>query len=474
MMSEAETKQIERMKALLTAQKEAFASERHRPLAKRRDDIDRIAKICRDNADAIADAISADFGTRARQESVLAEIAYVIQDVAHTRKNLKRWAADRKVAVPMNLLPGKAYIRRDPKGVVGIIAPWNYPVQLALAPLVAALASGCRALLKPSELTPATAELLKRLITEHFDDDHVTVITGGPAVGQAFGALKFDHLFFTGSPQIGRLVALAAADNLVPVTLELGGKSPAILTSGYPHESAAKAIAWGKSFNAGQTCIAPDYAFVPKGDEEALADALIKEFEKQFSDAATDDAYTAIVSDRHYDRLTAMIDEARNEGARIVQPSHDPEAAKAARKIVPTLVINPAPECQLMTEEIFGPVLPIIGYKSLDGAINDVSDGEHPLALYVFSTEQDQIDEVLDGTHSGGVCINSTLVHYSVPDLPFGGIGTSGIGAYHGEDGFRTFCHERSVFHTPKWHPSRLLAPPYGKVYESLAKKQMG
>jgi coniferyl-aldehyde dehydrogenase len=472
-MSEAEAKQIERMKALLTAQKEAFASERHRPLAKRRDDIDRVAQLCRDNADAIADAISEDFGSRARQESILAEVTYVIQDVAHTRKHLRRWSADQKVAVPMNLLPGKAYIRRDPKGVVGIIAPWNYPVQLALAPLVAALAAGCRAIIKPSEYTPATAELLKRLVAEHFEDDHVSVITGGPTVGQVFGTLKFDHLFFTGSPQIGRLVALAAADNLVPVTLELGGKSPAVLTKDYPLVSAAKAIAWGKSFNAGQTCIAPDYALVPHGEEQAFADALIAQFEHQFADASTDNAYTAIVSDRHFERLTGMIDEARKNGATIIQPSHDPEAARASRKIVPTLVLNPAADSALMTEEIFGPILPILGYKSLDSAISDISRGEHPLALYVFSSDQDKIDDVLDGTHSGGVCVNSTLVHYSVPDLPFGGIGSSGIGAYHGEDGFRTFCHERSVFHTPKWHPSRLLAPPYGKVYESLAKKQM-
>ena len=473
-MSEAEAKQIERMKALLEAQKAAFRAERHRPLDKRKADLDRIASLCRDHADAIAEAISRDFGNRAREESVIAEIAFVIQDVAHTKKHLAGWMKTRRVGVPLTLMPGKAEIRREPKGVVGIVAPWNYPFQLAIAPLVAALGAGCRAIIKPSEYTPATAELMKRLLADAFEEDHVCVITGGPAVGEAFTQLKFDHLFYTGSTQVGRLVAKAAAENLVPVTLELGGKSPAIITPGYPVEHAAKSIAWGKFFNAGQTCVAPDYVMTPKGTERSIGAAIIDAAGKQFADASTDDAYTAIVSDRHYERLTGMIEEARSGGAEILQPEHDAQAAQAGRKIPPTVVLNPPRDAKIMTEEIFGPLLPVIGYSELDAAVDYVADRDHPLALYVYSTDKVQARRVLDETQSGGAGVNINILHLSVPDLPFGGVGASGQGAYHGKAGFDTFTHDRSVFSTGKWHPSRLLAPPYGKLFERIAKRQLG
>jgi coniferyl-aldehyde dehydrogenase len=299
------------------------------------------------------------------------------------------------------------------------------------------------------------------------------VITGGPAVGEAFTKLKFDHLFYTGSTQVGRLVAKAAAENLVPVTLELGGKSPAIVTPDYPQDAAAKSIAWGKLFNAGQTCVAPDYVLAPKGSERNLGEAIINVAAHQFPDASSDDAYTAIVSDRHYERLNAMIEEARQGGAEILQPEHDAQAAQAARKIPPTVVLNPPADAAVMTEEIFGPVLPMVGYSELDAAIDFVGDRDHPLALYVYSTDKTQAQRVLDETMSGGAAVNINLLHLSVPDLPFGGVGASGQGAYHGEAGFLTFTHERSVFSTGKWHPSRLLAPPYGKMFETVAKRQM-
>ena len=328
-------------------------------------------------------------------------------------------------------------------------------------------------MIKPSEYTPATGDLMKSLLAEAFEEDHVTVITGGPAVGEAFTKLKFDHLFYTGSTQVGRLVAKAAAENLVPVTLELGGKSPAIVTPSYPQGPAAKSIGWGKFFNAGQTCVAPDYVLAPKGSEKALGEAIIAVAQHEFPEAASDDAYTAIVSDRHYERLNAMIEEARAAGAEILQPEHDAQAAQAARKIPPTVVINPPEDSRLMTEAIFGPVLPVMGYTELDAATDYVGDHDHPLALYVYSTDKTEANRILDNTMSGGVGVNINLLQLSVPDLPFGGIGGSGQGSYHGEAGFLTFTHERSVFRTGKWHPSRLLAPPYGKMYETVAKKQM-
>ncbi len=472
-MSEAEAKQIERMKSILAAQKAAFRAERHRPLDKRKADLDRLADLCRNNADAIAEAISQDFGNRAKQESTIAELAFVIQDAMHIKKHLKRWARPRRVSVPMTLMPGKATIRREPVGVAGIIAPWNYPFQLAMAPLAAALGAGCRAVIKPSEVTPATAEIIKRLISENFEEDHVAVVTGGPAVGEAFTKLKWDHLFYTGSTQVGRLVAMAAAENLVPVTLELGGKSPAIVAPDYPTEQAAKSIGWGKLFNAGQTCVAPDYVLAPNGREREIGEAIINVAQHQFPDAASDDAYTSIVSDRHYERLNAMIEDARASGAEVLQPEHDAQAAQAARKIPPTVVINPADDSAMMTEEIFGPILPIKGYAEMDGALDFVNDRDRPLALYVYTTEKRQADRVLGQTLSGGAGVNINLLHLSVPDLPFGGVGASGQGAYHGETGFMAFTHERSVFATGKWHPSRLLAPPYGKLAERISQRQM-
>jgi len=472
-MSDAESKQIERMKSILADQKSAFRADRQRSLAERKADLAKIAKLCRDNVDAICEAINKDFSCRAREESIFGEIVFVINDAEHTAKHLKTWMKPKRVSVPMNLMPGKAYIRRDPVGVAGIVAPWNYPFQLAMAPLVAALGAGCRAMIKPSEYTPATAELMKSLIGQYFDEDQVAVITGGPAVGQAFTQLKFDHLFYTGSTQVGRLVAKAAAENLVPVTLELGGKSPAIVTANYPFESAAKSIGWGKLFNSGQTCVAPDYVLAPKGREKEIAKAIIEVAQAQFEDAGNDGSYSAIVSDRHYARLDTMIEVARAAGAAILQPEHDAAAAKAARKIPPTVVLNLPADSKLLEEEIFGPILPVLGYEDLDTATDYISDRDHPLALYVYTTDKAEAERVLDRTLSGGVGVNINLLHLSIPDLPFGGIGASGQGAYHGETGFEVFSHNRSVFHTGKWHPSRMLAPPYGKLIEGLAKKQL-
>jgi coniferyl-aldehyde dehydrogenase len=311
------------------------------------------------------------------------------------------------------------------------------------------------------------------MISEGFTEDQVAVITGGPAVGEAFTTLKWDHLFYTGSTQIGRLVAKAAAENLVPTTLELGGKSPAIVCEDYALDKAAARIGWGKLFNAGQTCVAPDYVLTPKGKEREFADGVIAAAQAQFPDASSDDAYASIVSDRHFERLNSMIDEARAGGAEILQPEHDSQAAQAARKVPPTVVLNPPAESKLMQEEIFGPILPVIGYSNLDDATDYVTEREHPLALYVFTEDKAKEARVLDATQSGGAAVNTALLHLSVPDLPFGGVGHSGQGAYHGEAGFLTFTHERSPLSVPSWHLSKLMAPPYGKFAENMIKRQL-
>ncbi|MBI1233012.1 MAG: aldehyde dehydrogenase family protein [Alphaproteobacteria bacterium] len=469
-MSETDARQIERLKTLLARQKEAFADQRHRPIDQRKADIQKVADLTKNHAEDIMAAISADYGVRSCAETQIAEIGFVISAAKHAKSHVGKWAKARSASVPMTLAPGKAYVRREPKGVVGIVSPWNYPWQLAIAPLIAALSAGCRAIIKPSELTPKTADLMGRLLAEAFDESQVAVVTGGPKVGEAFTQQKFDHLFYTGSTHVGRLVAMAAADNLVPVTLELGGKSPAILTEDYDPADAASPLAWGKYFNAGQTCIAPDYVLAPRSKVEATAEAVLGQVETFFPDYAVDTDYTAIVSDRHHARLTAMIEEARAAGARVLQPKGSESGN--ARKLPPTIVIDPPVESQLMKEEIFGPILPILPYDTLNDAIAFVNERDHPLALYVYSRDKSLARSVLDRTISGGASVNASMLHMSVEGMPFGGVGASGQGAYHGEHGFLTFTHERAVFEAPKWHPSRLIAPPYGKTFDFISKLQ--
>jgi coniferyl-aldehyde dehydrogenase len=468
-MSDLDSRQIERMDAVFKAQKDAFEGERHRAYKDRLRDIDAIAALTKKHADAIKDAAAADFGVRSRCETQLTEVAYMATAAKHTRRHLWSWMQNKKVSIPGNLAPGKAYIRREPKGVIGIISPWNYPFQLAFSPILAALASGCRIMLKPSELTPNMSELMRNMLAEEFDETHVAVLLGGPAVGEAFTKIPFDHLLYTGSTHVGRIVAKAAAENLTPVTLELGGKSPVIVDEGFKPDAAAASLTFGKFMNAGQTCIAPDYVLAPADQTRPIGEAIIAKVEKSYPDWATDEDYTAIVSDRHYDRLNAMIDEARSGGAEVLQAKGgDPGNA---RKIPPTVVLNPGPDSKLMQEEIFGPVLPILSHDGLDDAMAQVNAKDRPLALYVYSKSKKNARRVLEGTISGGAVVNNTMLHYSVEDLPFGGVGASGYGAYHGEAGFETFTHARSVFEAPVWHPSRLIAPPYGKIFNMIANK---
>ncbi len=472
-MSDIESRQVERMRAVLDAQKAAFERQRHRPLAERRNDIEKLETAVRERGEDLIKAVSADYGRRAPNETLIAEVSYLLACGRHARKQLPRWMDAVPKPLEMTLKPGKAYVRREPKGVAGIVAPWNYPVQLALAPLIAALSAGCRAMIKPSEYTPRTAELLREIVEQLYSEDHVAVITGGPEVAQAFTALPFDHLFYTGSTQIGRHVARAAAENLTPVTLELGGKSPAVVAADVDIADAAKPIAWGKYFNAGQTCVAPDYALVPKGKEKAFADAVIRHASEMWPDPAANDQYTAIVSQRHYDRIARLVEDAREAGATILQ-SQEPKPASndGARIYPPTVVLDPPLESGLMKEEIFGPVLPVLSHDGLEDAARFINERDRPLALYVFAKAKPAARRVLRDTISGGAAVNMPLIHLSAEELPFGGVGASGYGSYHGEAGFLTFTHERSVLETPVWHPARMVMPPYGKMFDFFSKLQ--
>lgn len=458
----------------IEAQRAALARQPRRALADRRRDLEALERLVLDNEAAIADAIDADFGGRSRQETRLLEIAVTAQAARHARKALATWMKPRRVGTPATAAPGRSLIRHEPKGVVGIVSPWNYPVQLTLVPLVAALAAGCRVLIKPSELTPRTSQLMAALLADRFPADQVAVVTGGTDVAEAFCAQRFDHLFYTGSTRVGRSVAEAAARNLTPVTLELGGKSPVIVDDAVPLERVVHPLAWGRFLNAGQTCVAPDYVLATGGRAEALGQAVIRQAETFYPDLASNPEYTAIVSDRHHARLTAMIDEARHRGVQVLQAKHDPAACAQARRIAPTVLVDPPADLAVMREEIFGPLLPVLNCPSIQAACARVNAGEHPLALYVFSDNHRVVGQVLESTRSGGVTVNATMLHLANENLPFGGVGESGSGAYHGRRGFEEFSHARSVFVAGRWHSSRLIAPPYGAAYRfasSLALK---
>lgn len=436
-------------------------------LAERRRLLAAIRDMVLDAKEEMAAAISTDFGGRAEAETELLEVVPLANAIRHAMKSLPRWMRDERRHVAASFQPARAWVRHEPLGVIGIIAPWNYPLFLALGPLIDALAAGNRAMIKPSELTPAFSQLLARLVAERFEPDQVQVITGGADVAQAFSALPFDHLVFTGSTAVGRHVMRAAADNLTPVTLELGGKSPAIVAPDFPIDKAARSISFGKFINAGQTCVAPDYVLAPAGSADRLAQAVLDAATTAYPDVQSNEQYSNIVSERHRARLRAAIEEAEVGGATILRHS---DATSANGKIAPTIVLDPPADCVLMTEEIFGPILPIVRYGSLDEALAVINDHDRPLALYCYTDDRDFRDRVLREATSGGVTVNGTLMHVVQDDLPFGGIGPSGMGAYHGHEGFRRFSHARGVHQIGFVNVFERLGPPWGSLARMTAR----
>jgi coniferyl-aldehyde dehydrogenase len=451
---------------LLARQRRAFQDVGAPSYDQRRADISRLRDALKRRAAAFAEAVSDDFGVRARQETLLADVWPSLQAAHHALRHLRGWMKPRHVPVGLELMPSRARILSQPLGVVGIIAPWNYPVLLALSPLIGALAAGNRVMLKPSELTPRTSDLLAAMLGELFPQEQVAVVLGGPDVGAAFASLPFDHLFFTGSTAVGRRVMQAAAQNLTPVTLELGGKSPCVVGPDADLEQAALRIANGKLFSAGQTCIAPDYALVPRDKLESFVSAFVAAAKKLYPTLRANPDYTSIATPGHYARLVGALAEAREAGARVVAIAPAGEGDMAAeRKIAPTLLIDPPDDLILMRDEIFGPILPVKTYDKLDGAIAFINARPRPLALYYFGAHAESRDLVLSRTISGGVTVNETLSHIVVEDLPFGGVGPSGTGAYHGEDGFRVFSHRRGVFMQGPVDTKMLMRPPYGRLF---------
>jgi coniferyl-aldehyde dehydrogenase len=450
-------------------QRRAFDVERYPALSARRERLSRLLELVTRHEAAWVAAVDRDFGHRSAHETRLAELCAVAAEARHAIRHLSRWMKTRQVRTPLRLAPATACIVPQPLGVVGVMSPWNYPVQLALAPVVAALAAGNRVMLKPSERTPVTSALLAELAAGYFREDEVAVVQGNAAVGGMFASLPFDHLFFTGSTEVGKRVAAAAAENLTPVTLELGGKSPAILDDDADFARAAASIVRGKLFNAGQTCIAPDYALVPKRRVDDFAAAIKSAAGRLYPSAVRNPDYASIIDTRHYARLIGLIEDARARGARIVALGEPPAGdTEYARRLPPALILDVTREMALMREEIFGPLLPVETYTTIDDAIAKVNARPSPLAMYWFGEDRAHRERVLRETHAGGVTIDDTLWHFAHPGLPFGGVGASGSGAYHGEHGFARFSHLKPVFTQARFSATRLIGPPYGRVFERV------
>lgn len=428
-----------------------------------------LERLLRENADAFIAAVDQDFGHRSAHETQLLELFPSLEAVKHARRHLKQWMRPERRPVTLWFQPGRARVMHQPLGVVGVIAPWNYPILLSIGPLTAALAAGNRVMLKMSEFAPATAALVAGLAANYFARDSVIVVQGDSQVAEAFSRQPFGHLLFTGSTRVGYSVMRAAAENLTPITLELGGKSPAILGVDFSMARFAERVMVGKTMNAGQTCIAPDYVLIPENRTQDFVTAAKRTVARCYPDIMQTPDYSSIINERHFQRLLELAEEARDQGADIV-PLTSLEVApdSSTRRIPPLAVINAKDSMRIMQEEIFGPLLPVVTYRELDEAIRYVNTRPKPLALYYFDNDRKRIDKVLTETISGGVTINDTILHIAQDNLPFGGVGESGKGHYHGYEGFETFSKKKSVFFQSRISGVGLFKPPYGTLFERL------
>jgi len=470
----------QRMLQALEAQRKDYLREGDVSAETRIDRLDRGIDVVLKYQDKIVEALNADFSCRARQVSLLTDVAASVTPMKHARKHLHRWMRPqrRPTMFPLNLFGGRSRIEYQPLGVVGVISPWNFPVNLTFGPLAGILAAGNRALIKPSEFTPATSEVMAEMVAEAWDAKEVAIFTGGPEVGQAFSGLPFDHLLFTGATSVARHIMTAAARNLVPVTLELGGKSPVIISRSANLEQSLERIMLGKTLNAGQICLAPDYLMVPEEKLQEVIAAAEKAVSAMYPTILANPEYTAVVNERHYERLSGYLREAEERGIKTIAINpgkEDFSAQQGNRKIPPTLIPQPADDLKVMQEELFGPLLPIRTYKDFNETIDYVNANPRPLAAYYFGSDKGEEEAVLKRTTSGGACINDVIMHVMQEELPFGGVGPSGMGAYHGEAGFRTFSHAKSVYRQAGINVGKLggMLPPYGKATEKTISMQV-
>ncbi|MEK6542803.1 MAG: coniferyl aldehyde dehydrogenase [Pseudomonadota bacterium] len=467
------------MRALLDAQRADFIAHLPVPLAVRRDRLDRAIAMMVDHADRWCAACTEDFGNRSRELTLMTDVLPSVGALKHAKKHLNAWMSGekRKPIFPLGLLGASARVDYQPKGVVGIIAPWNFPIGMVMTPLAGVFAAGNRAIAKPSEFTPNVTALFAELVPQYFSPEELAIVTGGPDVGQAFSQLPFDHMIFTGATSVGRHIMRAAADNLVPVTLELGGKSPVIVGQSADLNDVAAKVTMGKLMNAGQICLAPDYILVDQAREGALVEALIASASAMYPTILDNNDYTAVVNDRHHARLSAHVADARAKGAdiTIVNPAGEDFASANSRKMPLHIISGATDEMSVMQDEIFGPLLPIRRVANSDAAIDYVNGRDRPLGLYYFGKDAGEERKVLDRTISGGVTVNDVIFHVAQEDLPFGGVGPSGMGSYHGFDGFKTFSHAKSIFRQARFDVAKLagLKPPYGKTTQSAIARDL-
>ena len=465
---------IQNMHRVLELQKSLNIKEGAPSLELRSNRLDRVVSMVTKYKAEIISALQDDFGNRDPVMSAVTEVDSVIGPMMHAKKNLKKWmkTEKRKAAIAplgsaLSLLGAKAEIRYQPKGVVGAISPWNFPLNLALAPLGGILSAGNRVMLKPSELTPASSDLTKLMIEEFFDESEIAVFIGDPEVGAAFSGLAFDHLIFTGGTAIAKHVMKAASENLVPLTLELGGKSPVVVGKSSKIKDTASRVMQGKTMNAGQICLAPDYALVPEDSVDEFVQATVDVTSEMYPDMKDNDDFTSIINQKHYDRIQGYISDAKEKGAEVVEinPSNEDFSQQPHHKIPPTIILNPTEDMQVMQEEIFGPVLPVKTYKDVSETVDYINSKDRPLGLYYFGEDSKEKDYVLDNTTSGGVTVNDVISHIQMEDLPFGGVGPSGMGSYHGYDGFKEFSHAKAVYKQTRFNLMKLagLVPPYKK-----------
>ncbi|PPE72112.1 coniferyl aldehyde dehydrogenase [Solimonas fluminis] len=461
------------LSGLLQAQQAAYAAEPYPSAEQRIDRLRRLLAVLESHESRIVEALSADFGYRSPHQTWFAEVVTTAKPLRLAISRLRHWMRPerRSPGLPFKLLGARAEVHYQPLGVVGVISPWNVPVNLAIAPLAGILAAGNRVMMKPSEATPATAALLQEMIASAFGPAELAVVTGGVEVGREFSALPFDHLLYTGGEVVAKHIMRAASEHLTPLTLELGGKSPTLIGEGADLALAARRIAFGKVFNAGQVCLAPDYVLVPNARKRELVDALIEAFKGMLPESSGSRDFVAAINERHAGRLRGYVQEARASGAEVIELEWTGRSELPGASMVPlTMVVEPAPSLALMREEIFGPLLPIVGYDCFEDALASINARPRPLALYYFGDDRRQVRELLTRTVSGGVTLNDVIMHYTMDDLPFGGVGASGMGAYHGRDGFRRFSHARAVYRQSRFDVGAMLRPPYGPRFERIAR----
>ncbi len=467
------------MQAILNKQRASFTAAMPEPLSVRRDRMDRAIALLVDHKDDFAKAVSADFGHRSTQQTLLTDIMPSVGAMKHARKHFESWARGekRKPTFPLGLIGAKAGVVYQPKGVVGVVAPWNFPIGMVMVPMAGVLAAGNRAMIKPSEFTERVSDLFAEIVPKYFDQTEMAVFTGGVEVATEFSKLAFDHLIFTGATSVGKHIMRAAADNLVPVTLELGGKSPTIIGRSADQKKAGDRIALGKMMNAGQICLAPDYLMVAKDQEADMIESVKAAVTAQYPTMLHNDDYTSVVNGRNYERLQGYLADARAKGAEVIEvnPAGEDFGSSNGNKMPLTILRNVNDDMRVMQEEIFGPILPVMTYASMDEAIDYVNAHDRPLGLYYFGNDKAEEQRVLDRTVSGGVTINDVIFHNGMEDLPFGGIGPSGMGNYHGADGFKTFSHMRAVYRQSGLDVAGIAGfkAPYGKAAAKTLAKEL-